>query len=87
MANWTNLPTNYRDEVWEGDRKFVMTQNQDDTVSFEDVTEYLYYQESFFGANDANQMNAAINNLMTNMDQILMSDETIEKWQNILDIE
>ena len=82
--SWTNLPTNYRDAVWEGNRKFQMIENSDDTVSFNDVTEYLYYQDSFFGANDANQMNSSINDIMTNSDQILMSTATIEKWEAIL---
>ncbi len=84
MATWTNLPTDYQDASWEGRRKFTMIENQDGTVSFEDETEYVHYEDSFFGANDANQMNEAINNLMTNMDQILMSDATITKWEAIL---
>lgn len=85
--SWTNLPTNYTDAIWEGNRKFTMTENADDTVSFTDVTEYTQYQNSFFGANDANQMNGAINDIMTNSDQILLSDGTITKWENILGIE
>lgn len=61
---WQNLPTNYTDAVWTGNRKFEMIDNGDDTVSFEDVTQYTQYQNSFFGATDANKMNNAINVIM-----------------------
>ena len=61
---WQNLPTNYTDAVWTGNRKFEMIDNGDNTVSFEDVTQYTQYQNSFFGATDANKMNNAINAIM-----------------------
>ena len=56
------LPTNYVDAVWSGQRKYQMTQNQDSTVSFEDVTDYSV-EGSFFGANDMNQTNSQVNGL------------------------
>lgn len=62
---WTNLPTNYTNASWSGNRKFRQTNNTDGTVSFEDRTVYTTRENSFFGANDANNMNAAINTLMT----------------------
>lgn len=61
---WTNLRTDYTDAVWTGQRKYVMTTNNDDTVSFIDVTPYSNKENSFFGSSDANKMNSAINTLM-----------------------
>lgn len=62
---WTNLPTNYTDAVWSGNRKYTQVDNSDGTVSFVDKTEYTNKENSFFGAAEANAMNAAINTLMT----------------------
>ena len=63
MAKIT-LPTNYRDDILnssaEGKRKYVMSYNQDGTVSFEDVTVYDQVG-SDFGAGDINTANEAIN--------------------------
>lgn len=63
---WTNLPTNYTDAEYTGLRKYQMINNGDGTVSFQDVTDYSQEENSFFGAADANAMNGAINNIMTN---------------------
>ena len=58
------LPTNYRDDILnssaEGKRKYIMSYNQDGTVSFEDVTPYEQVG-SDFGAGDINTANEAIN--------------------------
>lgn len=67
---WTDLPTNYQDAVWNGNRKYKMINNSDDTVSFEDVTEYSQKENSFFGADDANAMNAAMNKLAGGMNKV-----------------
>lgn len=61
---WSNLKTDYTDCTWEGNKKFKQTNNSDGTVSFEDVTPYTNKENSFFGANDANTMNSAINDIM-----------------------
>lgn len=61
---WTDLPTNYEDVTWAGRKRYSMIDNGDGTVSFDDVTEYTHLAESFFGAGDANSMNAAINMIM-----------------------
>ena len=63
---WTDLPTNYTDAEYTGLRKYEMINNGDGTVSFRDVTEYTQEENSFFGADDANAMNNAINNIMGN---------------------
>lgn len=67
---WTDLPTNYKDAVWNGNRKYRQITNSDGTVSFEDVTVYSQKDDSFFGAADANQMNAAMNELAGNMESV-----------------
>lgn len=62
---WKLLPVNYTDAVWTGLKRYRPIQNDDGTVSFEDVTEYSHRDTSFFGAYDANAMNEAINAIMS----------------------
>lgn len=61
-----NLKTNYKDDVLDTSknekRKFRMIQNEDGTVSFEDVTEYTQIGDTF-GAADVNKANEEINAL------------------------
>lgn len=61
---WTPLKTNYTNASWSGKKKFKQINNSDDTVSFEDMTDYTAKENSFFGATDANKMNTAINDIM-----------------------
>lgn len=68
---WTNLPTNYTDAVWSGLKRYIMVNNEDDTVSFQDVTVYSNKENSFFGARDANRMNEALNTIMPMIDAIV----------------
>lgn len=72
---WTKLPTDYTDAIWNGNRKYKMITNSDGTVSFEDVTEYTNKEKSFFGATEANQMNAGMNELAENMENVEASKE------------
>ena len=62
---WQLLPTNYTDAVWSGLKKYTEISNPDGTVSFQDVTQYSGKETSFFGAKDANRMNAALNTIMS----------------------
>ena len=64
---WTNLPTDYTDATFTGLRKYVPIENEDGTTSFHDVTVYENKEKSFFGANDANRMNEAMNNIMNSV--------------------
>lgn len=73
---WTNLPTDYQDAVWNGNRKYKMINNSDGTVSFEDVTKYSQKENSFFGANEANAMNAGMNELAANMKSVAENAKT-----------
>ena len=61
---WTPLKENYTDAIWAGLKKYNLIENSDDTISLQDVTVYSQKENSFFGAKDANAMNAAINVIM-----------------------
>lgn len=67
---WTNLPTDYEDAVWSGLKKYAQVNNEDGTVSFKDMTVYTKKEKSFFGAKDANRMNAAMNKLAIGLDRV-----------------
>lgn len=62
--SWELLRTDYKDAVYNGLRKYAFINNSDGTVSLQDVTQYTVYSESFFGANDANRINTAVNAIM-----------------------
>ena len=66
-----NLPTNYTDDILDVSvntrRKFNMIQNQDGTVSFEDVTVYTN-EGSNYGASNINASNREINKLNNKYD-------------------
>lgn len=75
--NWSRLPTDYTDAVWDGKKKYNLIQNDDGTISLEDVTNYTNLEKSFFGAKDANHMNAGINAIMTmDVEQVSKIDQT-----------
>lgn len=54
------LRTDYADAVFQGLRKYRKIDNSDGTVSFRDVTDYMA-EGSFFGAEDINATNEAVN--------------------------
>lgn len=62
---WVLLPVNYTDAVWSGLKRYMQVNNEDGTVSFQDVTVYSQKDNSFFGARDANRMNEALNTIMS----------------------
>lgn len=55
------LRTDYVEDIFTGNRKYTMTENSDNTVSFTDVTEYEQYGD-YYGAALVNAQNEAINN-------------------------
>jgi len=65
---WTDLRTDYTNAQWSGLKKYQQVDNSDGTVSFQDVTQYTDKDNSFFGANEANKMNAGMNLLAKNID-------------------
>ena len=54
------LRTDYKDDLFEGSRKYRMTNNADGTVSFTDETEYEQVGDTY-GAALVNEQNDAIN--------------------------
>ena len=61
---WTDLPTNFKNLVWSGLKKYIKFDNPDQTVSFEDVTEYEDTDNTQMSAEQLNQMTDAINQMM-----------------------
>lgn len=55
-----SLKTNYKDDIFEGSRKYRIVNNADGTVSFSDETEYLQEGDTY-GASDINEQNEVIN--------------------------
>lgn len=62
------LKTDYKNDVFSGQRKYTMTDNGDNTVSFTDVTTYSQVGDNF-GASDINAANTAVNNLTYYLEQ------------------
>lgn len=62
---WELLPVDYTDAVWAGLKRYNQINNEDGSVSFQDITSYTGKEKSFFGAKDANRMNEALNIIMS----------------------
>lgn len=62
---WELLPVDYTDAVWAGLKRYNQINNEDGSVSFQDITFYTGKEKSFFGAKDANRMNEALNTIMS----------------------
>lgn len=74
------LKTNYKDDILDltqnTQRKYRMITNDDDTVSFEDVTEYSQVGDSFGGA-DVNAITTVVNRVgFTEVFGVLTAGET-----------
>ena len=62
---WELLPVDYTDAVWAGLKRYNQINNEEGSVSFQDITSYTGKEKSFFGAKDANRMNEALNTIMS----------------------
>lgn len=62
---WKLLPVDYTDAVWADLKRYNQINNEDGSVSFQDITAYTGKEKSFFGAKDANRMNEALNTIMS----------------------
>ena len=73
------LKTDYKDDVLDTSvnerRKYQMIQNEDGTVSFVDVTEYLQVGDSF-GAKDINALNNKLSTVSTGANKITITRKT-----------
>ena len=66
------LKTNYKDDIYQGNRKYLQVKNEDGTVSFSDAT--TYEQEGdYFGANEINVISQTINEVQDKADQAFQS--------------
>ena len=63
------LPTDYKDISYTGNRKYNKINNDDGTISFQDVTVYENRDKAFFGAKTANKMIEALNSIMTALER------------------
>lgn len=54
------LKTNYKDDVFTGNRKYKQTSNSDGSISLEDTTAYTQ-EGDIFAAKDINDTNTAVN--------------------------
>lgn len=71
------LKTNYKDDVFEGNRKYTLTQGRDGKYEIIDSTNYTV-QGDAFGANDINATNSTVNALQ-GLRQVLVD---VSKWNN-----
>lgn len=71
------LRTNYKNDVFEGNRKYTLTQGGDGKYEIVDSTHYTV-QGDLFGANDINATNSAVNALQ-GLRQVLVD---VSKWSN-----
>lgn len=81
---WELLPVNYTDAVWAGLKRYNQIDNEDGSVSFQDVTSYTGKENSFFGAKDANRMNEALNTLMSMVEN---GTDLYEAFQNYFTVQ
>ena len=70
------LKTNYKDDVFEGNRKYTLTQGGDGKYEIIDSTNYTV-QGDIFGAKDINATNTAINRLNGVIEVTLLA----KNWQ------
>ena len=71
------LRTNYKNDVFEGNRRYTLIQGGDGKYEIIDSTNYTVQGDSF-GANDINTTNSAVNALQ-GLRQVLVD---VSKWSN-----
>lgn len=67
-----NLKTDYTDDVFEGERKYRLSQNPDGSTNISDITTYTSEGDRF-GANDINATNQKVNKLDTTRKLVLQA--------------
>lgn len=78
------LRTDYKDAVFQGLRKYRKVDNGDGTVSFRDVTDYTVKEDSFFGADDVNAINEAVNAIFAELAELGKSERDVTKILSML---
>ena len=79
---WELLPVDYTDAVWSGLKRYGQIDNEDGTISLQDLTVYTNKEKSFFGAIQANRMNVALNTIMSMVEN---GTDLYEAFQNYFD--
>ena len=74
------LKENYKNDKYSGKRKYQLIQNEDGTVSLDDVTNYLEVGD-IFNADYINATNKAVNNLIST-DTVIDLDILASGWTN-----
>ena len=69
------LKTNYKDDVFTGNRKYKQTSNSDGSISLEDTTEYTQ-EGDIFAAKDINDTNTAVNANATSITNLTTKVDT-----------
>ena len=59
-----SLKENYKNDIFEGRRKYRLIQNSDETISLDDVTQYIQVGD-VFSDEDINATNRVVNSLET----------------------
>lgn len=59
-----SLRTDYKNDMFAGKRRYMVTENDDGTISLDDVTEYQQVGD-IFSADDINTTNQAVNDIDT----------------------
>ena len=65
-----SLKTDYRDDIYEGSRRWRITQNEDGTYNISDATSYTQKGDKF-GQNDINAITGEINRMTREVDLTL----------------
>ena len=68
-----SLKTDYRDDIYEGSRRWSVTQNEDGTYNISDATSYTQKGDKF-GQNDVNAITGEINRMTREVEVTLRAD-------------
>lgn len=71
------LKTNYKDDVFTGQRKYNLVENEDGTVSPLDVTQYSQ-EGDYFGAADMNATNTEVNSIRSTVNSNTSNLNTLQ---------
>lgn len=69
-----SLRTDYKNDIYTGKRKYLLTDNGDGTYEIDDVTQYLQNGD-VFSADDINETNAAVNQNTLDIEQTSLALE------------
>lgn len=78
-----SLKTDFKNDKFAGKRKYILTENDDGTISFDDVTEYETVGD-IYGATEVNASNTAINQNTDDIAQI--KDEDLVQIRGVTEI-